>query len=129
MVAAVIVTDPSPSETQKLGLRRLAGTVLGALFGAVASIALGDKAWTVGLSILGVILVCYLLKLQDAAKIAAVVSGIVILGHGDSPWVYAFHRLLETSLGIVVAVAISWVFPKMISFFPQGIQEWLGETA
>lgn len=128
MVAAVIVTDPSPSETQKLGLRRLAGTILGALFGVVASVTLGDNAWTVGLTILCVILVCYLLNNKDAAKIAAVVAGIVILGHGNSPWIYAFHRFVETSLGIMVAVILSWAFPKLISFIPVKFRGWLGEA-
>lgn len=129
MVAAVIVTELSPMETQKLGLRRLAGTVIGALFGVVASVTFGDNAWTVGLTVLGAILVCYLSRLKDAAKIAAVVSGIVILGHGDSPWLYAFHRFIETSLGIVIAVVLSWVLTKVIPLFPAGFRQWLGETS
>jgi len=128
MVAAVIVTELSLSETQKLGLRRLAGTVMGALFGVAASITLGDNAWAVGFTVLFVILACYLLRLKDAAKIAAVVSGIVILGHGDSPWLYAFHRFIETSSGIVIAVALSWVLMKFIPLFLVRFHEWLGET-
>jgi uncharacterized membrane protein YgaE (UPF0421/DUF939 family) len=55
----------------------------------------------------------HLFRLQTAATIAGHVCGIVILDHGMHPWTYALHRLVETVLGIGVAIVISFV-PKLL---------------
>ena len=113
LIAAVIVTDLSPSRTTKLGLQRLVATVAGASCGAVASMVLGASAWAIGLSIFFAMAICHLLRVSDGAKVAGYICGIVMIAHGEHPWIYAFFRLIETALGIGVAWLLSLV-PMLI---------------
>jgi uncharacterized membrane protein YgaE (UPF0421/DUF939 family) len=113
LIAAVIVTDLSPAQTRQLGLQRLAGTVLGAVVGATLSYFLPPGPVTIGLSILVAMFLSYVLRLDKAAKVTGYVCGIVVLDHSTHPWSYALHRLMETVLGIAVAILISLV-PKLL---------------
>jgi len=122
MIAAVIVTDLSASQTRKLGLRRLVATVLGAACGAALGPLLPPGPWAVGLSILVAMVICILLGGQDVAKVVGYICGIVVLEHGANPWFYAFFRFIETVLGIGVAWLISLV-PKLIRTDESGSQE------
>jgi len=112
-IAAVIVTDLSPSQTSHFGLRRLVATVVGATCGAALSPVLPPESWAIGVGILIAMLACNLISLQEGAKVAGYICGIVLLAHHSEPWSYAFYRFVETILGVVAAVLISLV-PKLI---------------
>ena len=111
LVGVVIVADLSATRTRELALRRLVGTVLGSVLGAAAHPWLPSTAWSVGLGVLGAMFLSYQLHLDEAAKVAGYVCGIVLLEHGDHPRSYAFYRLVETVLGIGLAVLVSLVPP------------------
>jgi uncharacterized membrane protein YgaE (UPF0421/DUF939 family) len=113
MISAVIVTDLSAAKTRRLGVPRFAGTVIGAGLGAALSLLLAPGPLGLALSIMAAMLVSHLLRLQEAVRLSGFVCGIVLLEHDSSPWSYALYRLIETVLGIVVAVLVSLV-PKLI---------------
>jgi uncharacterized membrane protein YgaE (UPF0421/DUF939 family) len=56
---------------------------------------------------------CYPLRLHGAEKVTGYVCGIVMLDHAGAPLVYAGHRLVETLLGVGVAILVSFV-PKLL---------------
>ena len=120
LIAAVIVTDSSPSQTRKLGLRRLGGTVLGATLGAVLSPLLSPTPWAIGLGIMAAMFLSHLLRLQDAVKLTGYLCGLVLLDHSNHPWSYALYRLIETVLGISVAILVSLVPKLMPTDKPKG---------
>jgi uncharacterized membrane protein YgaE (UPF0421/DUF939 family) len=113
MIAAVIVTDLSPDQSRRLGLQRLAGTIVGAGCGASLAAFAPAGPWTIGLGILVAMLLCQLLRVEAGAKLAGYVCGIVLMSFNVEPWSYALQRLIETVLGGGVAVAVSFV-PKLI---------------
>jgi uncharacterized membrane protein YgaE (UPF0421/DUF939 family) len=108
-LAAIIATDLTPRQSRQLGLRRLIATFIGAGGGVLVSITLPPSAWSVGLAILGTMLVSQLARVRSGAKVAGYVAAIIILHFGADPWGHAFDRLAETVLGITVAWIISFV--------------------
>jgi uncharacterized membrane protein YgaE (UPF0421/DUF939 family) len=113
LISALLVTDLSPSRTRQLAFCNLAGSVLGAVVGAVCISLLPSASWSIGLGIFIALFLSHLLHVQDAAKITALVCIIVMLYHGDRPWLFSLYRLMETMLGIGIAVLASFV-PKVL---------------
>ena len=114
MIAAVLVTDLATSQTRELAVPRLVGTILGAGMGAAISVVLPHGVIAVCFGIIVTMLLSYVAGLHDASKVAGYICGIVLLSYGDNPWFYAFHRFLETVLGIGMAVMVSFV-PRLVT--------------
>jgi uncharacterized membrane protein YgaE (UPF0421/DUF939 family) len=114
LMAAVIATDLTPAQSRELGLRRIVATVVGALSGAIATSAKLAGLWAVGPSIFVAMVICYRVGAQEGARVAGYICGlIVLLDEGAQPWHYAFFRMIETALGVLVAWGLSFV-PKLL---------------
>jgi uncharacterized membrane protein YgaE (UPF0421/DUF939 family) len=106
VIAAIVVTDPSPEVTRRMGFTRLLGNGMGAVLGAIIATYLGHSPFVMAGGVLFSILLCDLIGLKDAQKITAYITGIVILFHGDTPWAYAKDRFIETTIGLAFAVLV-----------------------
>jgi len=113
MIAAVIVTDLRPEQSRQFALNRIAGTVIGAGVGALVVPWLGPSALAVLVTVGAMMMLCHVLKLDGAAKLSGYLCGIVVLEHSGNPWYYAGERLVETLVGVGVALALSMV-PQLV---------------
>ena len=113
LIAAIIVTDLTPSETARRGMTRVVSTIVGAICGAGLSMLLPPGPIAIGVGVLITMLLCELLNMREGAKVAGFICGIVMFSFSDDPWRYALFRFIETTLGIAVAWALSYV-PKLL---------------
>jgi len=108
-VAAVIATDLSHAQSQKLGLRRIFATAIGGVCGAALSQLLGPGPVAVGLAVFVAMVVASLLGAGEGTRVAGFICGIVVLEHSADPWLYGAQRFVETVLGVVIAWGVSFL--------------------
>jgi uncharacterized membrane protein YccC len=106
IVILLSVTDPLA-----LAWQRFAGTALGAVMGALIGTYVGGNWMVYGAGILVCGLLSGVLRLGSAYRFAAITLTIVLLvTHTRPPWVVAYHRFVEVSLGIAVALLVTTVW-------------------
>lgn len=113
-ISAVIVTDLSPQASRALGRRRVIATLVGAGVGVLLNPLLGGGPGAVALAVLVAMIACQYMGASEGARVAGFVAGIIVLEGQPGSLVYAFYRIVETLLGVFVALAISYV-PKLMS--------------
>ncbi len=139
--ATLICMQDSVEKSVRQGFFRVIGTVIGGIFGiAVAYLDLLYKFQygDVVAGFLGVILLIYLcnvFKIQDAIIIACFVFLIIIISpHLEvPPIIYATNRVVDTIVGIIIAILINVLLfkPKHIEYeivkeSDQRISKWSG---
>ena len=112
-VTTLVVMQSTLGAELTVSTQRLTGTALGALVGAAASAWLGANLATFGAGILLTGLICAVLHLDRAAyRFAGVTLAIVMLVARPQPaWLAGIHRFVEVATGIVVALAVTVVWP------------------
>ena len=109
IVILLSVTDPLA-----LAWQRFVGTALGAALGALIATYVSVNWMVYGAGILVCGILSALLRLGTAYRFAAITLTIVVLvAHTRPPWVVAYHRFVEVSLGIAVALMVTkiWHLP------------------
>lgn len=108
--AIVIIQSTIPAHL--LGWQRFVGTALGAVLGAAIATYFHPTlvVYSAGIILCG--LLAWLLRVGGAYRFAAITLSIILLiPRTRSPWITGWHRFLEVSLGIAVALAVSVVWP------------------
>jgi len=106
IVILLSVTDPLA-----LAWQRFVGTAVGAALGAVIATYVSVNWMVYGAGILVCGILSALLRLGTAYRFAAITLTIVVLvAHTRPPWVVAYHRFAEVSLGIAVALLVTKVW-------------------
>ena len=101
----------SPTDPLTLAWQRFAGTALGAVVGALIAsfFPMNWRVYGAGIVVCG--LLSGLLRLGGAYRFAAITLSIVLLiAHVAPPSVVAYHRFVEVSLGIAVALLATKVW-------------------
>jgi uncharacterized membrane protein YgaE (UPF0421/DUF939 family) len=113
-ITSLIVMQSTLGDTLTVSGQRFAGTAMGAAAGAFISQHFGPSPVAFGAGVFALGGICLLLHLGRAASaLASVTLALVVLvARSDSGWSLALHRFVEVSLGIVVALALTFLWPE-----------------
>jgi uncharacterized membrane protein YgaE (UPF0421/DUF939 family) len=101
---STIIIMQSSIQPVKGAWQRFVGTALGAALGAAIASYVGRSAtvYAVGIFVCGIL--AAVSRSWSAYRVAAITFSIVVLISRGPAWVFAWHRFLEVSLGIAVAL-------------------------
>jgi len=113
-IATLVVMQSTLAATLLISIERIAATALGAVTGAfVASYFAGNLLlFAVTVFVLG--LLCAGFRMEKTAyRYAGVTLAIIVLiPRSHAAWIVALHRFFEVSVGILVALAVTAVWPE-----------------
>lgn len=112
-IAAVICMQSSVFDSFTAGKNRMKGTFIGAVIGFLLALINPGNIILTSLGIMLIIYVCNILESQKSINIACVVFIAIMVNLEDtSPLAYSSFRLIETFIGIIVAVLVNYfVYP------------------
>ncbi len=117
-IASIVCMQSSVGATWKQGVSRLLGTLIGGLLGLLCvsvTTYWGHPVVLVlvcGVGTLACIYLCNVLNRPSACAISAIVCCSIMLSHsGQERYFYTVARMLETAVGILVAMAVNHVLP------------------
>lgn len=115
-ISAVIVLQGTLRDTRKAAVLRVAGTFVGASVCAVYLSLLPFSIIGMALCVGITIMLCYVCNIFDYARLAcATVLVISVVGHESpdvSPFLNAFLRFMEATIGVVVTVGTVYVLHR-----------------
>jgi uncharacterized membrane protein YgaE (UPF0421/DUF939 family) len=113
VIAAIVSMQNSVTGSYKVGRQRMLGTFIGALVGMFCAFIEPGNAIVSALGIIVVIYFCNKLKWQQSTSIAGIVFIAIMLNIGSkNPLGYSFNRLLDTFIGINVALIVNYfIYP------------------
>ncbi|MTI95744.1 MAG: hypothetical protein FH749_09730 [Firmicutes bacterium] len=105
-IAALITLQGNLVDSFSMAKYRLLGTVFGGGFGLMGATLAWSNPLMIGLGIGVIIFLANKLKWNKAIPIASIVYVSIMLVEGSSIY-YSLHRVLDTSVGIAVAVIVN----------------------
>jgi len=108
-IAAIISMGNTVTNSFRTGKNRMLGTLVGAGIGFVCASILPGNPILCGVGIIVVIYLCNLLKWSKSASIACIVFMVIMVNlDGKDPFFYSINRILDTFIGIIVAVLVNY---------------------
>jgi len=112
-ITTLVVMQSSLGTTAPISAQRLAGTALGAAVGALVGPRYSGNIAVFGLCILAIGILFAPVRLnRNAYRYAGITLAIVVLAPGHTGVPVALHRFFEVSVGIVVGLAASALWPE-----------------
>jgi uncharacterized membrane protein YgaE (UPF0421/DUF939 family) len=112
-IAAVICMQSSVFDSFTVGKNRMKGTIIGAIIGFLFALINPGNAILSAIGVMLIIYICNIFKSTKSISIACVVFIAIMVNLEDqSPLAYSSFRLIETFMGIIVAVLVNYfIYP------------------
>ncbi|MEV8253796.1 FUSC family protein [Rhodoglobus sp. NPDC076762] len=116
-IAALLVVQPSVTQSIEKGLERSIGVVAGVVIALGAGQLFGDHSWVILSVIIIAVLVAWLLKLSPGSANQIPISAMLVLALGGQNAGYAVERIIETVIGALIGLIVNLaiVAPVIVS--------------
>jgi len=115
-IAAIITMQGNLIDTVGMARDRVLGTAFGGVIGVAGAYLAHGSPLVLGLGIGLIIFVANRLHWHRAISIATIVFASIMLGDsGDSALVASFNRIIDTMVGIIVAVTVNYTISRPLS--------------
>lgn len=113
-ITTIVITQSSLGAAWEVSWQRFVGTLVGASLGGIVASYFGASAPVFGVCVFLLGLLCAAVRTdRNAYRFGGVTLAIVLLlPHVRSPWVAAFHRSAEVSIGIAIALVFALLWPE-----------------
>ena len=115
-IAAIMTMESSVSESFTTGKNRMYGTILGGVVALCISLIFPSNFFSIGLGLIILISICNRFQWDKAARMSMVVFLGILLNYKEGDrFDYAFHRTLDTLIGVIVGTATNYLIkpPKV----------------
>lgn len=136
-IGAIVAMNRTLGDAFQSCVTQFFGIIAGAGFGLLFVTLFGNFRYIgIGLGIIGLILVCIQFRLHFAVPLACIVFVSICLSPPDEAFIYSVNRLLDTSIGLVTALAINVAIKpynnraqisKLLTHLLQTIPHYIGE--
>ncbi len=113
-ITTMIILESTLGAALSVSALRFIGTALGAVAGGLLAGYFGPQFYIFGAGVflLGVLTAALHLD-HSAFRFAGITLAIVMLGtHTQLPWIVAGHRFVEVSIGILIGLLLTAVWPE-----------------
>jgi len=113
-VTTIVIMQSTLGAAWTVSKQRFVGTALGAAMGALLTAYAAQNVGAFGAGIFTLGLICALLGIgRNAFRYAGITLAIVMLvGRAEPAWMIGIHRFLEISVGIIVGLLLTAVWPE-----------------
>lgn len=120
VMAAMIVMQAHLGGTYNEATTRFFGIFIGSALGGLFTVLLGSSPISLAFSIFFTIVMCSLVNIRDSIRIACMSVAVVMILWGlrpeISPWTFALFRVIDSTLGILIAVIVAHtLWPLLIT--------------
>ncbi len=118
-ISTIVVMQSTLGASLQLSRDRFIGTLLGAIAGGLLAQYFPPVWWIFALGIFFLGILCASFRLQNAYRFAGITLAIVVLiPHTAAPAIVALHRFIEVSIGIIVGLAVTIIWPTPATIEP-----------
>ena len=108
-VACIVCMQTTVKSSLTVGLNRLKGTFIGGVVGFLFVLIRPGNPILACLGIITTIYICNILNVNSSITIACVVFCAIMINIGsESPLEYSVHRIIDTSIGVIIGVCVNY---------------------
>ncbi|WP_010202944.1 FUSC family protein [Salinibacterium sp. PAMC 21357] len=106
-IAALLVVQPSVTQSIEKGIERSIGVVAGVVIALGAGQLFGDQSWVILSVIIISVLVAWALRLSAGSANQIPISAMLVLALGGQNAGYAVERIVETIIGALIGLIVN----------------------